>query len=272
MTNSLSGRFLILTVVFVMLAEVFIFVPSVARFREDYLLARLERAQIASLALEADDMISPALEVELLRNAEVYNVVLRRNEIRQLALSSPIPSPITATYDMRNPSSTTLIADRLGIRQGSLYYYFKSKQQALAEVCLMAIRDYADRLAGIAALRQPFPAKLLAVFHSHLSSFRENRDAMKVYLDERLYLPDESRRDLHAIGSAYRQQLETLFADGVRDGELRGDLDPHFAALTVIGLGNAWGDLLLRDDTLDASALSSQCVELFMRGVVRNDD
>ena len=113
MTNSLSGRFLILTVVFVMLAEVFIFVPSIARFRQDYLLARLERAQLASLALEADDMISPALEAELLKNAEVYNVVLRRDDMRQLALSSPIPSPITATYDMRAPTSMTLIADAL---------------------------------------------------------------------------------------------------------------------------------------------------------------
>jgi hypothetical protein len=57
--NSLSGRFLILTIVFVMIAEVFIFVPSVARFRENYLLQRLERAQIASLALLADEMIDP---------------------------------------------------------------------------------------------------------------------------------------------------------------------------------------------------------------------
>jgi len=113
MLNTLSGRFLILTTVFVMLAEVLIFVPSVARFREDYLLARLERAQIASLALEADDMISPALEAELLRNAEVYNVVLRRDEIRQLALSSPIPTPIDATYDMRDPTALTLIADAM---------------------------------------------------------------------------------------------------------------------------------------------------------------
>jgi signal transduction histidine kinase len=114
MTNSLSGRFLILTVIFVMLAEIFIFVPSIARFRQDYLNARLERAQIASLALEADDMISPALEAELLTNAEVYNVVLRRDDMRQLALSSPIPSPITATYDMRAPTSMTLIRDALG--------------------------------------------------------------------------------------------------------------------------------------------------------------
>ena len=112
--NTLSGRFLILTVIFVMLAEVFIFVPSVARFREDYLLARLERAQIASLALEADDMISPELEQELLENAGVFNVVLRRDEIRQLALSSTIPEPISDTFDMRDPSAMTLISDALG--------------------------------------------------------------------------------------------------------------------------------------------------------------
>ena len=112
--NSLSGRFLALTIVFVMLAEVLIFVPSVARFREDYLLSRLERAQIASLALlAAEDMIDMDLESELLENAGVLNVVLRRDEARQLMLSSPIPAPIHATYDLRDPSPVVLIRDAM---------------------------------------------------------------------------------------------------------------------------------------------------------------
>ena len=96
-----------------MLAEIFIFVPSIARFREDYLLERLERAQLASLALEADAFIAPELETELLKNAEVYNVVLRRNDVRQLALSSPIPLPVSTTYDMREPSAWVLIRDAM---------------------------------------------------------------------------------------------------------------------------------------------------------------
>ena len=50
MLNSLSGRFLILTAAFVLLAEALILVPSVARSRLDYLELRLEAAQIASLA------------------------------------------------------------------------------------------------------------------------------------------------------------------------------------------------------------------------------
>lgn len=113
MLKTLSGRFLFLTIIFVMLAEIMIFVPSVARFREDYLLSRLERAQIASLALLADEMIDEALEEELLKNAEVYNVVLRRDEIRQLMLSSAMPEPIEATFDMRDPSAWTLIMDAM---------------------------------------------------------------------------------------------------------------------------------------------------------------
>ena len=62
MLKSLSGRFLFLTIVFVMLSEVLIFVPSIAQFRADFLIMRIERAQIASLALLADDMISTELE------------------------------------------------------------------------------------------------------------------------------------------------------------------------------------------------------------------
>jgi signal transduction histidine kinase len=112
--NSLSGRFLFLTIIFVMLAEVLIFVPSVARFREDYLLERLERAQIASLALLATDgMITDELEAELLLNAEVLNVVLRRDEVRQLILSGDEMPMISRTYDLRDATAMTLIRDAL---------------------------------------------------------------------------------------------------------------------------------------------------------------
>lgn len=116
MLNTLSGRFLLLTVAFVMLAEVMIFVPSIARFRADYLLLRLEKAQIAALAvLASDEMIEPDLERELLANAAVFNVVLRRDDVRQLVLSSEIPSPIAATYDLRMAGPWTLIRDALSV-------------------------------------------------------------------------------------------------------------------------------------------------------------
>ena len=103
-----------LTVAFVMLAEVLIFLPSIARFRYDFLAERLKMAQIAALTqLATEDMIMPELEAELLANAQVYNVVLRRDEVRQLVLSSPVPGEIHADFDLRQAGPWELIRDAL---------------------------------------------------------------------------------------------------------------------------------------------------------------
>jgi signal transduction histidine kinase len=114
--KTLSGRFLILTVIFVMLAEVLIFVPSIARYRADFLLTRLKQAQIAALTqLASEEMIMPELEAELLANAEVYNVVLRRDEVRELVLSSPIPGDIIDSFDLRMAGPWELIKDAFAV-------------------------------------------------------------------------------------------------------------------------------------------------------------
>ena len=113
--RSLSGRLLSLTIVIVMVTEVFVFLPSVARFRQDFLLERLQMAQIASLALLAADdaMVEEALEAELLANAEVSSIVLRRDRARQLVLSAPAGARVAATYDLRSATASSLIGDAL---------------------------------------------------------------------------------------------------------------------------------------------------------------
>lgn len=113
--NTLSGRFLGLTVLFVMIAEVLIFVPSISRFRVDYLQGRLELGQLAALALLATpgEVVAPDLERELLQTAEVLNVVLRRDEIRELVLAGPVPEPVAETFDLRDPDHLTLMGDAL---------------------------------------------------------------------------------------------------------------------------------------------------------------
>lgn len=115
LTRSLSGRLLLLTVVIVMMTEVLVFLPSVARFREDYLLQRLHLAEIAALVLLAseDDMVEETLEAELLANAGVSSIVLRRDFSRQLILQAPGDTLVDQTYDLRADDALTLIGDAL---------------------------------------------------------------------------------------------------------------------------------------------------------------
>lgn len=163
-------------------------------------------------------------------------------------------------------SSTRDIADRLGIKQGSLYYYFKSKEDALAEVCLYGMHDYVERMNKIAASDQPFPAKLNATITSHITKYREKNEALHVYHAERLYLPKAKRHKLYELGSGYRRQLEGIFEDAVKNGEIRGDTDCGFAAHAVIGICNSWGEFIARNPETDLSEIIEKCVELLLNG------
>ena len=164
-------------------------------------------------------------------------------------------------------ASTKDIAERMGIKQGSLYYYFKSKEEALGEVCLLGLEDYVERMEKIAKSTQPFEAKLLAPLTSHLSSYRDKNEALKVYADERLYLPEDKRSPLRELGSHYRQLLEGIFEEGIRQGVIRESIDCHFAALAVIGICNAWGELIVRDDELDTFDIIQKCTDLLLQGL-----
>lgn len=158
------------------------------------------------------------------------------------------------------------IAERMGIKQGSLYYYFKSKEEALGEVCLYGIQDYVEHMATIASSEQPFEAKLIATLTSHLSSYRERNEALKVYNDERLYLPKARRSRLKELGSDYRQRLEGIFEEGKKTGAIRQSVDCHFAAQAVIGMCNAWGDLIVRDPDIDLFEVIQKCTDLLING------
>ena len=163
-------------------------------------------------------------------------------------------------------ASTKDIAEHMGIKQGSLYYYFKSKEDALGEVCRFGIEDYVERMKSIATSDQPFESKLMATVTSHLTSYRDKNEALKVHNDERLYLPEEKRAMLKELGSSYRQLLEGIFEEGVASGALRDSLDCHFAAQAVIGMCNAWGDIIVREAELDLFDTTQKCTDMVLNG------
>ena len=229
MANTLSGRFLLLTIIFVMLAEVFIFVPSIARFREDYLLARLERAQIASLSLLATDgMIDDALESELLDNAEVLNVVLRRDAVRQLILSTDEMPRITASFDLRAASPWVLMRDaldRLADREPQVVRVIGEPVREaglLIEVTMpteplrMAMVDYGLRILALSAVISIFTAVLLfvAVRRLMVTPIQRVVGSMTAYAEapqdaSRIIAPQGRVRELRAAEEA----LQTLQAE-----------------------------------------------------------
>ena len=111
--NGLSARLLLLTVVFVMLAEVLIYAPSAGRYRLMYLEDRLSDGHLAATALEAAPYgeLQQPLKQTLLRHAGVHSVELRLGNLWTRMLGSEnIPEP-NHFVDLRQHSFFPLIWD-----------------------------------------------------------------------------------------------------------------------------------------------------------------
>ena len=111
--RGLSGKVLALTIVFVMLGEVLIFLPSIANFRIQWLKGRIAQAEIAALAAEAapDQLLSNDLRSEILMGAGVLVVSLTKGDKRQLILRSEGDHMIAASYDLRSTMWLKAIMD-----------------------------------------------------------------------------------------------------------------------------------------------------------------
>jgi signal transduction histidine kinase len=103
---SLSAKLLLLTLVFVMLAEVLIFVPSVANFRITWLSERLTASRLAALATKdrGEGTVPDPLRTELLNTAQVRAVSWLRDGRHVLVLPPDRYEPIADEYDLTSAS------------------------------------------------------------------------------------------------------------------------------------------------------------------------
>jgi len=109
----LSGKLLLLTIVFVMLAEVLIYVPSVANFRLNWLNDRLAAAHTAALVLEAapSGMVPESLAKKILASIGARAVAMKMGNQRRLLASSDMPSAVEQSVDVRTVTWWSSIAE-----------------------------------------------------------------------------------------------------------------------------------------------------------------
>jgi signal transduction histidine kinase len=111
LTRSLSVRLLLLTIFFVMLGEILVFLPSVSRFRMNYLESRIAAARLATLALNATP--DQHLSNELLYHVGASGIVLHLPDQTMLMIASDMPPSVDVTYDLRNVGFLEQIGDAL---------------------------------------------------------------------------------------------------------------------------------------------------------------
>ena len=167
-------------------------------------------------------------------------------------------------------ASTRDIADSLGIRAASLYYYLPSKEAALLAVCKLGVLDFIDNLKDIIARREPAPEKLRAAISNHLLSLRSHpaADYVRVFVLHRHELPSGPRQEVGRLARTYQGLIRQIFVDGIAMGEFAADLNPELATLGLLGLCNSVIAARSLPPTSTVDDFIAEYSRIFIRGVI----
>ena len=113
--TGLSTKLLVLTAIFVMLAEIFIYLPSIARYRQNFLENVLSDAHLATLALDAapDNMVGPELSRRLLSHARALAIAKRPESGSRHLITVDMPPRVSMRVSLGNPDFLMMIWDAI---------------------------------------------------------------------------------------------------------------------------------------------------------------
>ena len=112
----LSGKLLVLTILFVMIAEVLIYVPSIANYRLNLLRDRLSAAYTAALVFEVapDGMVPENVARQVLDSIGARAVAVKKGQQRRLLAATEMPHAVDHEIDMRDWRWHGAIIDAFG--------------------------------------------------------------------------------------------------------------------------------------------------------------
>jgi TetR/AcrR family transcriptional regulator, cholesterol catabolism regulator len=134
-------------------------------------------------------------------------------------------------------TSVSDLADALGIRKSSVYSHIGGKEELLAEIAFAGADAFHAALDGLPSDATPGERLHLAM-RAHLRVVARQLDVATVWLLEWRYLSGPARERFVTERRRYEQRIRALLQDGVRAGDLRGDLDVEHAMLAFLSLGN----------------------------------
>ncbi|MEO8296602.1 MAG: TetR/AcrR family transcriptional regulator [Burkholderiales bacterium] len=133
------------------------------------------------------------------------------------------------------------VADASGIKAGSIYYHFESKEQILGEVLdkgiqvvADAVRQRVDALPPEATARQ----RVAAAIEGHLWGLLHHGDFTSANI--RIYgqIPTAAKNSHRKIRRSYADYWDRLLEEALKSGELRRDISTAVSRLFVIGALN----------------------------------
>lgn len=165
-------------------------------------------------------------------------------------------------------STVAKIAREAGVADGTIYLYFKNKDDILVQFFSFRAKQVFESFREAVDRADSSLDKLRNLVRRHLAEFQRDRDGAVVYQVETHQSSRLAEAQIKEMSQMYRDLISEIVEQGQQDGTIRKDLYVGLVKRLIIGavdeVINTW---LHSDGQYDLVSMADPLVELFMKGI-----
>ncbi len=128
------------------------------------------------------------------------------------------------------------IAERAGVAKGTLYLYFKSKDDLFSKLIEREYNKVVAGLVKVVELKDDVTSKLDAVIEGFLKYMEENRDFfLSIMYEAPSIKKDNLRKRIRENNRVIQETLGRLVEEGIKEGIIRNDVEVPVIVGCIIG-------------------------------------
>ena len=163
----------------------------------------------------------------------------RRAETQRGVLDDALLSTAAKLFAERGYRATTLsdIAQALGVKKASLYYYLETKEDLLTAIYQRMFDQIEEAIAPIEALNLPPDERLRRMIHTHIEVVAAQRDMLAVAFREEAELGQRHQNLIRRRKRQYQRMFEVVIEEGQKLGIFR-QVPARLAVFALLGMCN----------------------------------
>lgn len=132
-------------------------------------------------------------------------------------------------------SQVSKIAKEAGVADGTIYLYFKNKEDVLVSVFKEKMGQFIEQIAKATAAQPDAEQKLKVLIDMHFSQLEQNPD-MAIVTQLELRQSDLSlRMQINNVLKAYLNVIDKVIAEGIEEKRFRDDINPTLIRQMIFG-------------------------------------
>ncbi len=165
-------------------------------------------------------------------------------------------------------STISQIAKEAGVADGTIYLYFKNKDDILVHFFGFKAKQVFDRFREEVARGTDSLEKLRNLVRVHLAEFQRDPDMAIVYHVETHQISRLAEEQIRVMGKMYHDIISDIVEEGQQEGLIRRDLYLSLVKRLILGaVDETIGAWLHSGRSYDLISMADPLVELFVTGI-----